>query len=113
MKQKLTNLIIISSVIVIILILIFLYIKVSKTDSFYNLESTNSSLPNTSLPNTSLPNTSLPNTLITKAQPIDRTQLYGALFLENLDKTIKNLSNPDIQYEEKRIQLNNYIDILD
>ena len=103
MKQKLTNLIIISSVIVIILILIFLYIKVSKTDSFYNLESTNSSLPNTSLP----------NTLITKAQPIDRTQLYGALFLENLDKTIKNLSNPDIQYEEKRIQLNNYIDILD
>jgi hypothetical protein len=97
MKQKLNNLIIISIVIVIILILLFLYIKVYKTDSFDNLESTNTSFPNTST---------------TKAQPIDRTQLYGALFLENLDKTIKNLSNPDIQYEEKRIQLNNYIDIL-
>ena len=102
MKQKLTNLIIISSVIVIILILLFLYIKVYKTDSFDNLESTNTSSTNTTLPNTST----------TKAQPIDRTQLYGALFLENLDKTIKNLSNPDIQYEEKRIQLNNYSDIL-
>jgi hypothetical protein len=97
MKQKLNNLIIISIVIVIILILLFLYIKMYKTDHFDNPTSTNTSLHNTST---------------TKAQPIDRTKLYGSLFLENLDKTIKNLSNPDIQYEENRIQLNNYSDIL-
>jgi hypothetical protein len=112
MKTKLNNIIIISIVIVIILILLFLYIKVYKTDLFENLESSNPTSTNITLPNTSLPNITLPNTSTTKAQAIDRTKIYGSLFLENLDKTIKNLSNPDIQYEENRIQLNNYSDIL-
>lgn len=103
MKQKLNNvinnLIIISIVIVIliILILLFLHVKLYKIDTFDNLETTNTSFPTTST---------------TKVQPIDRTKIYGSLFLENLDKTIKNLSNPDILYEENRIQLNNYSDIL-
>ena len=45
-------------------------------------------------------------------QQIDRTKLYGSLFLDKLNETVKNLSNPDIKYEEKRIELNNYSDIL-
>ena len=44
--------------------------------------------------------------------PIDRTKLYGSLFLDNLDEVIKNMSNPEIKYETKRIELNNYSDIL-
>ena len=44
--------------------------------------------------------------------PIDRTKLYGSLFLDKLDEVIKNMSNPDIKYETKRIELNNYSDIL-
>jgi cell shape-determining protein MreC len=88
MKIKLNNILIISIFLVILIGLIILYIKWYKTDTFVINPST------------------------TKLQPLDRTQLYGALFLENLDKTIKNLSNPDIQYQENRIQLNNYSDIL-
>ena len=67
--------------------------KLYKTDTFANLET-----PTT------------PST--TKLQPIDRTKLYGSLFLENIEQSIKNLSNPDIKYEDKRIELNNYSDIL-
>ena len=110
MKQKLNNINninIISSVLVIVVIVIILikgyslYIRVYKTDTFYNLAPPNPTNP-------TITNISL----TTKPTPIDRTKLYGALFLENIDKTIKNLSNPDIQYEENRIQLNNYSDIL-
>ena len=98
MKTKMNNPMIISSVIVILIILILLYIKLYKTDTFFNL-----AIPT---------NLSIINPLTTKPQPIDRTILYGSLFLENIDKTIKNLSNPDIKYEDKRIELNNYSDIL-
>lgn len=98
MKKKLNNLIIISSVLIILVILTLLYIKLYKTDYF-----SNNSNPLVTNPLTTKP-------LI--PQPIDRTKLYGSLFLENIDKTIKNLSNPDIKYEDKRIELNNYSDIL-
>lgn len=49
---------------------------------------------------------------ITQPQKIERTQLYGSLFLDNLDQQIKNMTNPDIIYDTKRIQLKNYSDIL-
>jgi hypothetical protein len=48
----------------------------------------------------------------TQPQKLERTQLYGSLFLDNLDQQIKNMTNPDIKYDTKRIQLNNYSDIL-
>ena len=93
MKKIINNLILICTVLFILLIVIIVYNKVYKFDTFIiNPVTTN------------------PNT--TKPQPIDRTKLYGALFLENIDKTIKNLSNPDIEYEESRRHLNNYSDIL-
>ena len=93
MKKVINNLILICTALFILLIVIIVYNKVYKFDTFIiNQVTTN------------------PNT--TKPQPIDRTKLYGALFLENIDKTIKNLSNPDIEYEESRRHLNNYSDIL-
>ena len=96
MTKKLNNLnntIYIIIILFILIILIIVYNKVYKFDTFIiNPVTTN------------------PNT--TKPQPIDRTKLYGALFLENIEESIKNLSNPDIQYEANRIQLNNYSDIL-
>jgi hypothetical protein len=45
-------------------------------------------------------------------KPIERTKLYVSLLLDNLDSVVKNLSDPDIQYESKRIELNQYSDIL-
>jgi hypothetical protein len=45
-------------------------------------------------------------------KPIERTQLYVSLLLDNLDGVVKNLSDPDIKYESKRIELNQYSDIL-
>ena len=44
--------------------------------------------------------------------PIDRTKLYGSLFIDNLDEQIKDMTDPDIKYEEKRNELNKYSDIL-
>jgi len=96
MNKTINNLILICSVLFILLIVIIVYNKVYKIDTFIiNRLITNPTNPST-----------------TKPQPLDRTQLYGALFLENINETIKNLSNPDIQYEGSRIHLNNYSDIL-
>ena len=49
---------------------------------------------------------------ISKPQPIDRTQLYGSIFLDKLDEQIKQMTDPDIKYDTKRIQLNKYDDVL-
>jgi hypothetical protein len=49
---------------------------------------------------------------ITQPKKLERTQLYGSLFLDNLDQQIKNMTNPDIKYDTKRIELKNYSDIL-
>lgn len=46
------------------------------------------------------------------SSPMDRTQLYGSLFLDNLDKVILNMTDPDIKYDNKRIQVIRYNDIL-
>lgn len=42
----------------------------------------------------------------------DRTLLYGSLFLDNLDKQIKNMTDPKIQYDNKRIDIIKYSDVL-
>ena len=47
-----------------------------------------------------------------KQQNFERTQLYGSLFLEKLDEVIKNMTDPPINYDTKRIELNKYSDVL-
>jgi hypothetical protein len=42
----------------------------------------------------------------------DRTLLYGSLFLDKLDEQIKNMTDPRITYDEKRIDIIKYSDIL-
>ena len=42
----------------------------------------------------------------------NRTKLYGSLFLDNLDKVIQNMTDPEIKYNTKRIELLRYQDIL-
>ena len=42
----------------------------------------------------------------------NRTLLYGSLFLDNLDKQIKNMTDPPIQYDTKRIDIIKYADAL-
>ena len=49
---------------------------------------------------------------ILKPEPIDRTILYGSVFLDNLDTQIQNLTNPPIMYDKKRIEIIRYSDLL-
>ena len=42
----------------------------------------------------------------------NRTKLYGSLFLDNLDEQIKQLTDPKINYNTKRIDIIKYNDIL-
>ncbi len=42
----------------------------------------------------------------------NRTLLYGSLFLDKLNEQIKELTDPKIQYNEKRINIIKYSDIL-
>jgi hypothetical protein len=42
----------------------------------------------------------------------DRTLLYGSVFLDNLDEQIKNMTDPRIKYDEKRIDIVKYSDVL-
>jgi hypothetical protein len=49
---------------------------------------------------------------ILKPEPIDRTRLYGSIFLDNLDTQIQNLSDPPIIYDNKRIEIIKYSDLL-
>ena len=48
----------------------------------------------------------------TTQQNIERTQLYGSLFLDNLNEVITNMSNPPILYDTKSIEINKYSDLL-
>lgn len=47
-----------------------------------------------------------------KPEPLDRTILYGSIFLDNLDTQIQNLTNPPIMYDTKRIEIIRYSDLL-
>ena len=49
---------------------------------------------------------------IFKPEPIDRTILYGSVFLDNLGNQIQNLTNPPIIYDKKRIEIIRYSDLL-
>ena len=56
--------------------------------------------------------TSITKTLKTFKNSNERTILYGSLFLDNLDKQISNMTNPPIEYDNKRIELIRYSDVL-
>ena len=45
-------------------------------------------------------------------QSMERTKLYGSIFLDNLDSVITNMTNPPINYDTKRIEIIKYNDIL-
>ena len=42
----------------------------------------------------------------------NRTLLYGSLFLDKLDEQVKNLTDPKIMYNSKRIDIIKYSDVL-
>lgn len=42
----------------------------------------------------------------------NRTLLYGSLFLDKLDEQIKEMTDPSIQYDDKRIDIVKYSDVL-
>ena len=42
----------------------------------------------------------------------NRTLLYGSLFLDKLDEQIKGMTDPQIQYDTKRIDIIKYADVL-
>jgi hypothetical protein len=48
----------------------------------------------------------------TTKQNFERTQLYGSLFLDNLNEVITNMTNPPILYDTKSIEINKYSDLL-
>lgn len=99
----------VSSIVLIIIILIILLLL------FYSYYQTKNKIQTQNNKEGFYINTDQINTTkstITIPTPIDRTKLYGSLFLDNLDKNIKSMSDPDIIYEEKRIELNAYSDIL-
>jgi len=43
---------------------------------------------------------------------LERTKLYGSLFLDNLNSVITNMTDPPIKYDTKRIDIIKYNDIL-
>jgi hypothetical protein len=106
------------NVLYIIIILIILYIILFYNEyynKYYNeyfyIQGVNTTIPNTTIP-----------------IPIDRTRLYGSISLQPIyfqnsddivktmnnpiDKTIINMSNPNINYEDKTLYLSRYSDIL-
>jgi len=42
----------------------------------------------------------------------NRTLLYGSLFLDKLDEQVKNMTDPKIMYDKKRIDIVKYSDVL-
>lgn len=42
----------------------------------------------------------------------DRTLLYGSLFLDKLNEQIKHMTDPRITYDDKRIDIVKYSDVL-
>ena len=79
-------------IICIFIIIIIYNIKIINYDSFLT---TNSISPVT-----------------TKYIKNDGTGLYGSLFLDNLNNVIVNMTDPPINYDTKRIEINKYSDTL-
>jgi len=80
---------------ILLFVLIFIIYKINTNELF-------ATSPDTS-PDTS-PNTS--------PDPIERTKLYGSLFLNSLSEQVINMTDPPINYDSKRIEIFRYSDIL-
>jgi hypothetical protein len=94
--MKLGKIIVITLVIIVVVSIIYILNNkiITNTDSF-EISNTNSlAISNRS------------------EKPIERTQLYISLFLDNLDSVIQKLTDPDINYEPKRIDIIKYSDML-
>lgn len=96
---------IILAVIIFIVIIIFLKTIPSRTTNADNFKDNFENIINTTNPITTNPFTS-------KEYESNRTLLYGSLFLDNLNEQIQRLTNPPIQYDNKRIELVKYSDIV-
>ncbi len=48
----------------------------------------------------------------TTKKSFERTQLYGSLFLDNLNTVITNMTDPPIMYDTKTIDLIKYSDVI-
>ena len=96
-KNNKLRIILILILIIIILLLIF---NISHTDTFESIE-----LDKTFTEIN-------PIETVNNTYPKENTKLYGSLFLDNLNEQIIKLTNPPIEYYKKRIELNNYSDII-
>ena len=52
------------------------------------------------------------NYIMESFEPIERTKLYGSLFLDKLNEQIIKLTDPPIAYDNKRIDIIKYSDVL-
>uniref|UniRef100_A0A6C0F0Q2 Uncharacterized protein n=1 Tax=viral metagenome TaxID=1070528 RepID=A0A6C0F0Q2_9ZZZZ len=52
------------------------------------------------------------NTYLETFEGIDKTKLWGSVFLDNLPIQITSLTNPPILYDSKRIELIKYNDVI-
>ena len=92
----------------IVIILTFLFLQYLQKEYFQN-ETNNNPINNNPINN----NPTIPNLLPSpSATPMERTKLYGSLFLDKLDEIKKNMTNPDIGYDTKRLELFRYYDVL-
>jgi hypothetical protein len=92
-KSSINSLIIILIIIIILLSLftsIFIINKLNRKNESFSIVGDNGILP----------------------EPEDRTKLYGSLFLDNLPQVIKNMTDPSIKYDTKRIEIIRYNDVL-
>lgn len=48
----------------------------------------------------------------TTNQSFERTILYGSLLLDKINEVIINMTDPPINYDTKRIEINKYSDVL-
>ena len=53
-----------------------------------------------------------PERFLTDTKPIEKTKLWGSLFSDNLPLQIITLTDPPILYDNKRIELIKYSDVL-
>ena len=98
-KNNKLHIILILILIIIILILILIF-NIYNTDTFESIEIDKTFTEIN------------PIETVNNIYPNENTKLYGSLLLDSLNDQIINLTNPPIKYYKKRIELNNYSDII-
>jgi len=95
-------------------IICFIIIFISNKTEFKNKEFFQQSTMNPMNPMNSMNpmNPMNPNLFNDYRYEKDRTQLYGSLFLDKLQQQIKQLTDPQILYDTKRIDIIKFSDVL-